>query len=122
MFHRERKDRALMRRVLAALIFLALVSAGSAYGKPPFPCHETPSHGVEAIVHDHVDHAGREHYHCGKSPCCDVGCAVCLAIIPGQVASRAFSGVSPLVTAATNVLVGTPLPPILGPPKAELES
>ena len=107
-----------MHRVLAALVFLALASAGTAYGKPSFPCHETPTYKIVAMVHGHGDRAGRERP--GKSPCCDLGCAVCLAIIPGQVIPRDFSGVSPLATAVPDVLVGTSLPPILGPPKAYL--
>lgn len=108
--------------MLAALVFLALTSAGAAYGESPFPCHEAPPHTIEAMAHGHGAYAGGEHDHSGKTPCCDVGCAVCLAIMPGQVVSRAFSGISPLTATVSDVLVGTPLPPILGPPKVHLES
>jgi len=111
-----------MRRVLAALVFLALVTAGTSYGMPSFPCHERSSHKIAAMAYDVEDHSTHQHGRPGKSPCCDVGCAVCLAIIPSQIMSRTHSGVSPVAFAVPQVLVGTSLPPILGPPKSNLES
>jgi hypothetical protein len=107
----------LMRCIFAALVFLALVNAGTAYGMAPTPCPERLSRQVEAMAHDHADHSGHEHGHSGKSACCDVGCVVCLAVMPGQVMPQAFSGISPMAFAVPQVLVGTPLPPILGPPR-----
>jgi len=122
VLHHEQKDRRLIRRVLAALVFLALLTAGTSYGMPSFPCHEQPLHDVAAMAHDVGDHSAHDHGRPGKSPCCDVGCAVCLAIIPSQVVSRTCSGVLPVAFAIPQVLVGKALPPILGPPKASLES